>query len=602
MSARLVFLQWQGEESLEVSASPGRSVKTTLVAQRGYLCDRDEEIVARNIPVTTIVLDKKNLADSSVVAAGVAFPRAVMDEEWHAADERGRDRILKRVRNDILSTQSPNEIVEQHMSFLIAVLAPRLGYDDRDKLRAKIGKIGRGETILAKNLEEDVADDVERIVRENRLQGLRFKKSFRRWYPNPELASHVVGIVNHEGLGVAGIEKSMARYLEGKDGYELTKRDVRNLPLGKSSGVVKPPISGLIVQLTVDLDLQAVLEEELDAGLEFAEAEKGCIVLMEPDSGEVLAMASRPTYDLNKRENVATGGVNFATQAVYEPGSTFKVIAISACMERGLVNSQTPVFCHNGHYDDLNINDVGTYGWLSVERVLAKSSNIGTYMLAKQLGRSSFYRYVDLYGFGKRTGITLGGERSGLIANKNNAVDFSRASYGYAVNVTPLQVANAYCALANGGKLMRPRVVKSVMANDGTRVCEFEPEVVNEVISAVTANRMRRSLEAVVKPGGTATRAAVPGYRIAGKTGTARKFQDGRYHMDKHVVSFAGILSTERPELVCVVVVDEPKTEEVPHGGGTIAAPIFSKTMGRIAATMGLKPVEPLVENTLASE
>lgn len=600
LSGRLVYLQWGSADDLSDS-SPGRTVKRPLLAQNGYIVDRNEEVIARNNPVTTIIVDKKNLADASVVAAGVAHARAVLHEDWASASEQRRDQIVGSIRHQILSDRSDEEIVQQHLSFLASILTPHLTeYAHRDDLLAKIGLVKegtRGEQILAKEIPEEIADRIQDSVKENRIQCLRFEKSYRRIYPNPKLAAHVIGLVNFEGEGVAGIEKSMSRYLHGKDGYEITKRDARNLPLGKTSGVIKPPIIGRDVQLSIDLSLQAIAEEELDAGLAFAQAERGTVLVMRPQTGEILAMASRPTYDLNKRENVDIAGVNYATQAVYEPGSTFKIIATSAAIECGLANSWTRVFCHDGVCNELNppVKDYAPFGWLTLEEVLAKSSNIGTYQFAKMVGRERFYDYMEAYGFGQRTGIDLGGEQAGLTSRSTNNREFASKCYGYAVNVTPLQVANAYCVIANGGKLMRPLLVKSVMMPNGQRIETYEPEVIRQVISPETAGMMRRALATVTEPGGTATHGAVPGFGVAGKTGTAWKVIDGGYDKNRKVASFAGMLPVDNPEFVCVVVIDDPRTPDATHGGGTIAAPVFSKVAGRLAAAMNLKPTRAVV-------
>ena len=606
LSGRLVYLQWDSADDGSDS-SPGRSVKRPMLARNGYIVDRNEEIVARNNPVTTIIVDKKNLSDASVVAAGVAHARAVLDEEWPTASEQRRDSILSSIRHQILDVRSDDEIVAQHLSFLANILTPYLEkYPNRDDLLKKIGPIhkgARGETILAKEIPEEIADKIQEAVKENRIQCLRFEKSYRRIYPHPQLAAHVIGLVNYEGIGVAGLERSQSKYLRGKDGYEITKRDARNLPLGKTSGVVKPPIPGLDVQISLDLGLQALVEEELDAGLAFAQAEKGTIIVMEPHTGEILAMASRPTYDLNKREGLDKAGVNFAVQAVYEPGSTFKIIATSAAIEAGLANPWTSVFCHNGVYYELKppVKDYASFGWLTLQQVLAKSSNIGAYQFGKMLGRERFYDYMEAYGFGKRTGIDLGGEQAGLAPRTSNPREFASRCYGYAVNVTPLQVANAYCVIANGGKLMKPHLVKSVLMPNGQCIHSFEPEVVRQVISPRTATLMRQALATVTEPGGTALQAAVAGFRVAGKTGTARKFINGAYDSNRHIVSFAGMMPAENPAFVCVVVIDDPQTPDVHHGGGKIAAPIFSKVATRLASAMHLEPTHSL-RTPLASQ
>ena len=611
LSGRLVYLQWDAGEDVE-SSSSSRSVQRPLLARTGYIVDRNEEVIARNNPVTTIAVDPYHLSDPSLVSAGVAYARAVLHEDWAGGSEPRRDSILKAIRTEIHDTRSDEEIVAQHLSFLTSILTPYLdGFEHRDELLKKIGSIkvnGSGPPItIAKRIPEEVADKIQAAIKENRIQGLIFEKSFRRIYPNPLLAAHLVGMRSsrlisenskeERMVGVSGLEKSVSHYLEGKDGYEITKRDFYSMSRGKTSGLVKPPIPGLDVQVSIDLNLQAIVESELDAGLAFAEAERGTVIVMDPKTGEILAMASRPTFDLNKREKVATAGVNFATQAVYEPGSTFKIVATAAAIDCGLANLSTQVFCDNGlcHEFSPPLKGYG-FGWLSLGRVLAESDNIGTYKFAKMVGRERFYDYVSAFGFGQKTGIELNGELAGLAPRTTNNREFASRSYGYAVNVTPLQIANAYCAIANGGKLMKPLLVKSVIMPNGQRIESFEPEVVREVISPHSAKLMRRALLKVTEPGGTALQAAVPGFGVAGKTGTTRKFVNGRYAENSHVVSFAGMLPVEDPAFVCVVVVDDPKVSGVSHYGGTIAAPVFSKVASRLASAMNLKPTRAIAQ------
>jgi cell division protein FtsI/penicillin-binding protein 2 len=236
------------------------------------------------------------------------------------------------------------------------------------------------------------------------------------------------------------------------------------------------------------------------------------------------------------------------------------------------------------------------------EQVIAKSSNIGTHQLALKLGANKFYDYAHRFGFGRKTGILLSGESSGIARNTQKAVDFSRASFGYAVNVTPLQLATAYCALAHDGRLLKPQIVHSLVANDGTLIQTYPPEVVGEVVKPAVAKQMRTALEKVTQKGGTATAAAVPGFRVAGKTGTAKRIAPrGRgYLNNSYTVSFVGIMPANDPAFVCVVVIDDPKTDKVKRYGGTIAAPTFAKIATRLAGRLNLQPTEPIPANPLA--
>ena len=244
------------------------------------------------------------------------------------------------------------------------------------------------------------------------------------------------------------------------------------------------------------------------------------------------------------------------------------------------------------------------YGNLTLEGVLIKSSNIGAYMFARQLGPKRFYQYTSDWGFGRKTGILLGGESSGIARNTNNAVDFSRASYGYALNVTPLQMACAYGAIGGDGRLLKPKIVKALVANDGTVVESFPSEVVAQVIRPETARKMREALAKVTQPGGTATLAAVPGHRVAGKTGTAlRHNPNGRgYLANSYTVSFAGIMPAENPAFVGIVVIDDPRTNKVTRYGGTIAAPAFGKIAARAATYLNIQPTEPVTTPLATAE
>jgi cell division protein FtsI/penicillin-binding protein 2 len=226
---------------------------------------------------------------------------------------------------------------------------------------------------------------------------------------------------------------------------------------------------------------------------------------------------------------------------------------------------------------------------------LIKSSNIGAFKFARQLGPKRFYEYTEKWGFGRKTGIQVVGESSGIAKNTNNIVDFSRASYGYALNVTPLQMACAYSAIANDGKLLKPKIVKSLVANDGTVVETFPTELVSQVISPATARKMRDALQKVTETGGTATKAVVAGYKTAGKTGTAKKIKPGGgYFASHYTVSFAGMLPAQDPAFVCLVVIDDPRITGINIGGGSVAAPIFQKIAARAAAYLNLPPTEPV--------
>lgn len=579
-----------------------------LSASRGEIVDRHEEPLAKSIPVATVFLDKKHLNDPKLASFGLAYQEASAEPGWNLLDPVQQRRRINGLRGEILARETADAIVQKHLAYAISILARPLGMR-REELREKI-EHSKGEWLaIAKDLPEDVAENLRDAVESHWVGGFEFENSIKRWYTAPNQATHLIGFTGEvekkddEGkphtqvLGLFGVESSMEAFLAGRDGSREHFRDARGLVVPGNSASLKPPRAGLNVKLTIDMGIQSIVEEELDKGLAEFQSARGAVILMDPKTGEILAMASRPQFDLNLKQDLAENGYNYAIQAIYEPGSTIKIVATSGALNEGLVTPQTSIFCHNGFYQGKGyvVKDDHPAGILSFEGVLQKSNNNGTYSIGRQLGAKRFYDYLHSYGFGRKTGILLSGESSGTARNTGNEVDFSRACYGYASNVTPLQLACAYSAIASDGKLRKPHIVKSLIANDGTVVEDYPPEIVNEVIKPKTASLMRTALEKVVKAG-TATRAAVAGFLVAGKTGTVQKHNPrGGYYTDKMITSFAGMMPAEDPAFVCVVVIDDPRIPTIKHQGGLIAAPVFSKIATRVAAHMNLQPTEPIV-------
>lgn len=608
LSARLVKIQLVDRQRYAESSRKAYHRTEVLAASRGMVVDRNEEPLAKSIPVSTVFVDKNHLYDPKLAAFGLAYQEASEELGWNALDTAKRNRRINVLRGELLSREEPQVIIEKHLAHAIGILARPLGMR-REELRAKIEN-SKGKWVpIAKDLPEDVADNLREEVDSRWIQGFEFENSIKRWYTAPNLATHLIGFTGEvekkdeqgkshtQVLGLFGIESSMEEFLAGRDGSREHLRDARGLVVPGKEASLKPPRAGLNVKLTLDTGIQAIVEEELDAGLAEFESTRGCVVLMDPKTGEILAMASRPHFDLNLKQNIAENGYNYAIQAIYEPGSTIKIVATAGALNEGLVSPLTSVFCHHGYFKSgaVEVKDDHPAGSLTFEGVLQKSNNIGTWSLGRQLGSKRFYEYLHRFGFGKRTGILLSGESSGIARNTGNEVDFSRACFGYASNVTPLQLACAYSAIASDGKLRKPHIVKSIIANDGTVVEEYPPEVVNDVLKPRAASQMRNALEKVVLEGGTATRAAVPGFRVAGKTGTVQKHNPkGGYLSNSYIVSFAGMMPVDQPAFVCVVVIDDPKTQKVTRYGGTVAAPVFSKIATRVASHMNLVPTEPV--------
>ncbi len=608
LSARLVQIQLVDRQGYAESAHKAFRRIEKLPAIRGMIVDRLEEPLAKSIPVSTVFVDKNHLYDPKLAAYGLAYQEASAAPGWDALDQSDRRRRINGIRGEILARDTADVIVQKHLACAIGILARPLGMR-REELRDKI-EGAKGKWLpIAKDLPEDVADRLREAVDQNWLQGFEFENSIKRWYTAPNLATHLIGFTgevektNDEGktttsvVGRFGIESSMEEYLAGRDGWREHKRDARGLVVPGNSGSLMPPRAGLNVQLTLDMGIQSIVEEELDAVLHEFESKKGTVILMDPKTGEILAMANRPHFDLNHKQNLAENSANYAIQTTYEPGSTIKIIAASGALNEGLVTPQTSIFCHNGYFQDgpVIVKDDHPAGQLSFEGVLMKSNNIGTYNLGRQLGATRFYEYLDRWGFGKKTGIQLSDESRGTARNTNNPMDFSRACFGYATAVTPIQMACAYSVIASDGKLRKPKIIKSLVANDGTVVQDFEPEIVSTVLKPATAQKMRAALQKVTEKGGTATQAAVPGFKVAGKTGTVQKHNPkGGYIANSYIVSFIGMMPAADPAFVCAVVIDDPRTTKVTRYGGTIAAPAFKKIAERVAVRMNLQPTEPV--------
>jgi cell division protein FtsI/penicillin-binding protein 2 len=605
LSARLVQIQLVNRQHYAENSRKAYHRTEKLPAIRGMIVDRREEPMAKSVPVSTLFVDKNHLMDPKLASFGLAYEEASREAGWNELSEAKKGRRINGLRGDLLIRESADSLVQRHLDYSVGIIARPLGMR-RDELRDKI-LTSKGKWVpIAKDLPDDLADNLRREIDGRRIQGFEFENSIKRWYSAPNLATHLVGFTgevekkDEEGkphtqvLGLFGIESTMESFLAGRDGSREHYRDARGLVVPGNAGSLTPPRAGLNVKLTIDMGIQSIVEEELNAGLTEFQSERGAVVLMDPKTGEVLAMASRPHFDLNQKQDIAENGYNYAIQAIYEPGSTIKIVATSGALNEGLVTPQTSINCHNGFYQGKGyvVKDDHPAGTLTFEGVLQKSNNNGTFSIGRQLGAKRFYEYLQSYGFGRKTGILLSGESAGTARNTGNEVDFSRACYGYASNVTPLQLACAYSVIAGDGKLRKPHIVRSLIANDGTVVEDYPPEVVHQVLNPKTASEMRGALEKVVT-GGTATRAAVPGFLVAGKTGTVQKHNPkGGYFTDRMITSFAGMMPAQDPAFVCIVVIDDPRIPSLKHQGGLIAAPIFSKIGKRVASHMNLQPTE----------
>ena len=480
-----------------------------------------------------------------------------------------------------------------------SLLATSLSLDDK-ALCQKIGP-ERRYLVVKRQVPEQTAEDLRDTLTQKKYRGVYFEPDSSRIYPNGPLLCHVVGFVDHEGHGIQGIEKSMNQYLEGHPGYRYITRDRTGAELVQRRGVEQAASDGYNVNLTIDLGLQSMVERELDAAVKKYAPETATIILMRPKTGEILAMASRPHFDINARSTAAPEEMkNRAIIDMIEPGSTFKIVTLSAVLNEKLVTPQTPVFCENGRweYGGKILHDAHSIGTCSVHDVLVHSSNIGSAKLAMQLGESGLHRYIKRFGFGDRTGIDLPGEIVGMVhpTSQWSKISITRIPMGQGVGVTPIQVVTAMGAMANHGRLMMPQIVHSITDQREVPIAEFPPVTVRQVVDPETVNQIVPALEDVVSPHGTAKGAAVPGFRVGGKTGTAQKVSaQGGYMAGKYVVSFVGFLPAQDPELVAMVMLDNATTRQGENYGGLVAAPIFASVAAKAMHLMRIEPTEPIL-------
>ncbi|MGH7254550.1 MAG: peptidoglycan D,D-transpeptidase FtsI family protein [Nitrospirales bacterium] len=429
------------------------------------------------------------------------------------------------------------------------------------------------------------------------LDGIGTVMEGRRFYPKGTLLAHVLGFAGMDGNGLEGVEHRYDDYLRGEVRQVDLQRDALGRTVFPKELTARAPSGGHAVVLTIDEVIQFVAEKELERAVLVSRAKGGIIIVMEPTTGAILAMGVYPTFDPN-----AFGSVepqrwrNRALTDAYEPGSTLKILVAAAALEEKVKEPGTLLFGEHGEMEVANtvIHDHERSGWMTFAEAIQRSSNIGVVKTATALGDDRLYRYLRAFGFGERTEIDLPAETPGLVKEPGEWGRRTLASIaiGQEIGVTPLQLVNAMSAVANGGWLMRPYLVKEVRDVNGEVLVETKPEVRRRPVSAVTAYSLTEILEGVVTRG-TGGRAAVPGYRVAGKTGTAQKFDHatGSYSSTKFVASFAGYVPAQDPQLAMVVVVDEPQGEA---WGGAVAAPVFRRVAERVLPYLGVPPQEPV--------
>ena len=465
-------------------------------------------------------------------------------------------------------------------------LAPLLQMDEAD-LVARLTREGR-----YVRLKQRVDGETAQQIRALKLKGVFFEDQYARSYPAGTLASHVVGFVDGQHRGVQGIEAVMENYLQGRSGYEIVERDRKGREIRALRNEAIGPRDGYNVTLTVDQVIQHIAEVELDKAMAQFRPHGAMIIVSRPKTGEILAMSSRPTFDLNAPgDAVPDARRNRCISDVAEPGSTFKVAIIAAALNDGKVTLNERFDCENGAfvYAGRALHDSHPYGVLSVDEILYRSSNIGSAKVALRMGPAEVHRYIRAFGFGRRTGIALPGEVAGIAhpLARWTKLSITRIPMGHEIAVTPLQMLMAMNTVANGGRLMRPLVVKSVTDQQGASVLEYGPQLVAQVISPRASILTTSSLRKVVTSEGTAPRAAVKNYDVAGKTGTAQKIENGQY-VRRYYSSFIGYLPASDPEISILVTLDDPSMGG--YYGGTVAGPVFRAVAEKVAQYLGIAP------------
>jgi len=546
IEARLVYLQIFRHTDLTARADRQQSRTIESPAKRGEILDRNGRILARSIDADTIYAVPTELGDPD--QAAITLCKALRD-----CEPGDRAAIADRIRKG------------KHFAYVRRQVSP----------------------------------DQARRVADLEMEGIGFVRENQRRYPNRELASHLLGYVGVDNVGLGGIEGTYDSLIRGKAGTILVQTDARRHAFSR---VERPPTTGASLELTIDQYLQYVAERELRSGVESSGASAGSAVIMDPVTGEILALANYPSFNPNSyREARAESRRNRAVQDYYEPGSTFKIVTASAAFEEKAITPEAMIDASAGNirFGSRVINDDHNYGVLSFADVIVRSSNVGAIKVALRLGPEKIGDYVERFGFGKPTSPDFRGESPGMVWDPSSLNDSALASVamGYQVGVTPLQMAAAVSAVANGGNLVQPRAVRAVIR--GGRRLPVPHRVLGRVASESTMATLTQIMEKVVEEG-TGERAKVPGYTVAGKTGTAKKLVNGSYrgHSDYNV-SFVGFVPSRKPVFAIVVVVDSP--HRISPYGGVVAAPIFQRIATAALRQYGIPASVDAPEPVLAS-
>lgn len=544
IEARLVWFQVVQHETLTERAAMQTQEEVPAPARRGEILDRHGNVLAFSVDADSIV----------------AVPSEVKDPE---ATARAICGVL---------TCTPDDL---------AVLIGRL---DREGAFTYVRRF--------------VGPEDARRVLDLGLPGIDAIPEAKRYYPKVELASHVLGFVGVDNEGLGGIERAYDSVIKGREGIIRLQVDARQHAV--QSRIELEPTAGAALELTIDQYIQHITERELKRGVEETRAAGGTAIVMDPRTGDILALANYPTFNPNVFNRVASPEVrrNGAVQEIYEPGSTFKIVTASAAIQEGVLSPSDLIDCAPGHIiidGRRRVDDVHPYGTLTFEDVIVKSSNVGAIKAGLRIGEERLLDYVQRFGFGQRLAPDFPGQSGGIVWKQLDDSAIASVSMGYQIGVTPLQMVTAVNSVANGGKLLEPHLVRATI-RDGRRH-PMQPKVLRQAITQATANALTTIMEGVVERG-TAKAAALDGYRVAGKTGTAAKIlPGGGYSKTDYNGSFVGFVPSRRPALTILVVIDSARTGQ--GYGGAVAAPIFKRiaeaSLRRLGVPRTIDPIAPVL-------
>ncbi|MBX2798742.1 MAG: transpeptidase family protein [Myxococcales bacterium] len=519
--------------------------------------------------------------------------RAAAVQRWNTVTlEARRGEVLDRDGHRLATSMAtprvvadPFHIAEEEVPGLANTLSHILAQPNVDAISARLTRKGRWSQ-LAKRVHPAAAAQVEAMDH----PGVWVDRPLRRYYPEEGLGAHILGFVDGDGEGKAGVEATFDRDLRGSAVLLQRRRDRHGLSVDDPARAAQPNV-GMNVILTMDRAIQHVLEQALADALERSEPRSATAVVVDVRTGDLLAMASAPTFNPNRLDERHERRRNRAVQDAVEPGSVLKPFTFAAAIEEGLITPDSPIDCENGAWrvGGEVIHDDTPHRVLSAAEALQHSSNIGSAKLALELGSVRFLAYVDAFGFGKKTGIRLPGERAGVVRSPDRVrtIELATTSYGQGITTTALQLAMATAALGNDGLLMKPRLVSRIEDVHGVPEAVIEPTAVGRVVSRATARQVVDMMVGVTAPDGHAPLGAVPGYTVAGKTGTAQKVVDGRYG-EARLASFVAIAPADNPYIAVAVLVDEPSKGS--HYGNQVAAPVAAEIIEGALRHLGVPP------------